>query len=412
MRVLFIWELGSGLGHIAREVPIALELRRRGHEVLFVVRNLAAARAALGQHGIDFLQAPLPLLTRRVAQSPRQFRSYADILAAAGFAEPRALTDWIAGWKHTLALLRPQVVVCDYSPAAQLAAQLGGYPVVQVGTGFELPPVARLLPDTSPSGATPMAHLEQREQRVLHGIAAACVAAGHAPIQRVAQIYATDAPLLATLPEVDCFGPRTSGGARYVGPLYAQTLGRAMDWPGGGGRRRVFAYLRGEYMRGRTALEAALSSLQRSGAAVIACVPDADEELVARYSGAAMQVSVQPVTLAPLLQDADLVISNAGAGLLAQALLAGVPLLLLPWFLEQKLNALAVTRSGAAAWISSRKIAQQFDDMLARMLESEQYRQAARRIAHRHRGLTPERTALDIAAIIESLGRGQRRQDT
>ena len=371
------------------------------------MRNLATGQFILAQHGVTFLQAPLPLSFRRPPKSPRQYRSYADTLAAAGLAEPAALSDWLAGWKQTLAMVRPQVVVCDYSPVAQLAAKLGGIAVVQIGTGFELPTVvAGRLPDLSPSGATPDIHLEQREQRVLRSIAKACLFTGYEPIRRVADLYATDAPLLATLPEVDCFGPRPKGqggqGARYVGPLYAEDIGRVMAWPRGG--RRVFAYLRGGYMRGREPLTAVLDALQRSGAAVISSVHDADEELLARYSSDTMQVSAEPVKLEPLLADADLIVSYAGAGLLSQALLAGVPLLLLPYFREQELNALAVERHGAAEWIRNRHVTQRFEELLARMLDNQQYKKAARAIAHRHRGKTPARTALGIADIIEQLG--------
>ena len=40
-RVLCAWELGSGLGHIGRIVPIARELRALGHEVVMVLRDSA-----------------------------------------------------------------------------------------------------------------------------------------------------------------------------------------------------------------------------------------------------------------------------------------------------------------------------------------------------------------------------------
>ena len=412
MRVLFVWEFGGGLGHIAREVPIALELRRRGHEVLFAVRNLEIGQLILAPPGIDFVQAPQPQLRRRASLLPRHYRSYADVLAAAGFAEAPALSDWLLAWKHTLALISPQVVVCDFSPAAQLAAKLGGYPVVQIGTGFELPPAGgRFLPDISPSGRTPAAHLQAREVRVMRAIRIACAAAGYAPPRRLAELYATDAPLLATLPEVDCFGPRAGKhAARYVGPLFAEELGVERHWHAGPGRsKRVFAYLRAEYLRGPEVLEAVLASLQASGAEVIACVPDAGAALAARYSSGAMQVSLDPVQLKPLLKDTDLVVSNAGVGLLAQALLAGVPLLLLPHYLEQKLNADAVARSGVAAWIPGRMVRQLFNEVLLQVLGRREYGQNARAIARRNRALAPGRTALGIADIIERLGRARRR---
>ena len=122
-----------------------------------------------------------------------------------------------------------------------------------------------------------------------------------------------------------------------------------------------------------------------------------------------MQVSREPVRLGPLLKDADLVVSNAGAGLCAQSLLAGVPLLLLPHFMEQYLNARAVARSGAAAWIHGRKVQQQFGEVLLQVLDDPSYARCAQAIACARRAYAPGRTARTVADIIERLGRGGRK---
>ena len=51
-RYLFAWELGGDYGHLARLLPVALELRARGHEVVFAVRDLMGAEKLLTPHGI------------------------------------------------------------------------------------------------------------------------------------------------------------------------------------------------------------------------------------------------------------------------------------------------------------------------------------------------------------------------
>ena len=38
-RIHFAWELGNGLGHVARLKPLAVELARRGHEVSMSLRE-------------------------------------------------------------------------------------------------------------------------------------------------------------------------------------------------------------------------------------------------------------------------------------------------------------------------------------------------------------------------------------
>ena len=38
--VLVAWELGGGMGHVARLLPVARELAAQGHRAIFVVKNL------------------------------------------------------------------------------------------------------------------------------------------------------------------------------------------------------------------------------------------------------------------------------------------------------------------------------------------------------------------------------------
>jgi len=58
-RFLFVWELGSDYGHLARLLPVAVALRERGHGVDFVVRDLMGAEKLIAPLGMRVFQAPL-----------------------------------------------------------------------------------------------------------------------------------------------------------------------------------------------------------------------------------------------------------------------------------------------------------------------------------------------------------------
>lgn len=47
-RILIAWELGADYGHISTFLPIALEMKRRGHEPILVLRDLCGAEKILG----------------------------------------------------------------------------------------------------------------------------------------------------------------------------------------------------------------------------------------------------------------------------------------------------------------------------------------------------------------------------
>src|SRR3989442_1668838 len=86
-RVLCVWELGSGYGHLGRLLPVALELRERGHDVAFALRELTHSEAFLGKHGFDLMQAPVWMGERRGGDFPI---NYAEMLGNFGYLYPRA----------------------------------------------------------------------------------------------------------------------------------------------------------------------------------------------------------------------------------------------------------------------------------------------------------------------------------
>jgi hypothetical protein len=67
MKVFYAWEIGEDLGHITQFLALALELRRRGHDVITALRELPRAENIIGRHGVTMLQALLDPPNRRSA---------------------------------------------------------------------------------------------------------------------------------------------------------------------------------------------------------------------------------------------------------------------------------------------------------------------------------------------------------
>src|SRR5207244_9186520 len=87
-RLLCVWELGTGYGHLGRLLPVALELRQRGHEVVFALRDLTYAEAFLGRRGFRLLQSPVWMGEGRGGDSPL---NYAELLGNFGFLDEAGL---------------------------------------------------------------------------------------------------------------------------------------------------------------------------------------------------------------------------------------------------------------------------------------------------------------------------------
>lgn len=388
------WELGGGLGHAGRLKSIALPLRARGHRVSFVLRDLVLTRRLLQGLDIPTLQAPVWL--HRTAGLPPDQASLAEILLACGYLDADALAGLCEGWRALFQQGRPDLVIADYAPTALLAARSLGLPCAAVGPGFTMPPAGEPLPPLRGWEAPQPARLRATEARLLDSANSVLAAYGAAPLARGADLLLGDHPLLCTWPELDHFG--RSGGGPWLGPNLPQPAAGQVHWPQGEGRR-VFAYLR----RGVPESAEVLGALVRQGCRVLCYMPDVAGGAPAPVDSPLIHYAPAPVALPEALAGCELVVSHAGEALVAQALLAGRPLLMLPHAAESFLMARRVVQLGAGINAMGLPRPRDWDAMAAALLERPAYGEAAAAFARRHADFDPARQAEALADRFEAM---------
>lgn len=370
-KILFAWEFGANLGHLTRDLPLARACRDAGHEVLFAASDLRTAAALLYAERFRLLQAPL---LRPIAKRPAHPVNYADMLLHAGYDDGAALAGALGGWRSLMELVRPALVVYNHAPTALLAARMAQCPVLLVGTGFEIPPATAPLPSFRPWQAIPEPLLHGAEAKALAQVNPHLARCGQTPLAKLSDLFPQSQVQLTTFAELDPFGPRPH--ADYIGPVHALPGMPAVAWQ----RRtaqRVFAYLR----PGVPGCENLLAALQALDAEVICAVPGLPPEWQARHGR--LRFLSHPVDLAALLPQADLAITY-GAGTIATALLAGVPVLLVPQVVEQYLAGLPLERTGAGRMLHAQRTTEQCAALLHELLTDARYREAARCFAQEH----------------------------
>lgn len=388
------WELGGGLGHAGRLKSIALPLRARGHRVSFVLRDLVLTRRLLQGLDIPTLQAPVWL--HRTAGLPPDQASLAEILLACGYLDADALAGLCEGWRALFVQGRPDLVIADYAPTAVLAARSLGLPSAALGSGFNMPPAGEPLPPLRGWEAPQTARLRATEARLLDGANSVLAAHGAAPLSCAAGLLLGEHPFLCTWPELDHYG--RSGGGPWLGPnLPPPATGRAGFPPGEG--PRVFAYLR------RAVPESAevLQALVRQGCRVLCYMPDVAGGAPAPVDSRQVTYAPAPVALPDALAQCELVVSHAGEALVAQALLAGRPLLMLPHAAESFLMARRVAQMGAGINAMATPRPRDWDGMLAHLLGEPAWAEAAAGFARRHAGYDPGQQAEALADRFEAL---------
>lgn len=394
-RILFAWELGANLGHLSRDVPVAQKLREAGHQVCFAVRDTRVAAEVLPPHRFRFLQAPLCVGRTRLAQPPA---NYAEMLVAEGWCDRKALLGHISAWCELLTMGAFDAVAADHAPGALVAAHITRRVAVPFGNGFEIPPDSEPMPSIRPWKDLSRERLLASERRVLTDINAVVAHFGAQPYRRLAEIFASS-PIFATFEELDHYGPRD--GASYVGSIHGLSHAPQVLWPAGDGPR-VVAYLRSHHQ----ATADVVAALATSDVRALCVVPEAEEVFKAQYSSPTLSVFDHPVALDSLLGEADAMIGYASVGTVTEALLKGVPLLMIPATVEQYLCAKRVEAIGAGMVIDDACERERIREDLATLLAEASYKASANAFAARHSATSARQAAATAAQlIIERLDR-------
>jgi len=391
-RVLVIWEMGGGLGHLMRIRPIARQLADRGHDVTVGSRAWAGDHAERWFSGMTCLTTP-PTTTpdgERVT-----FHSMPSILKAVGWADTDELAGQVDRWRAFLAEQRPDVIVLDYAPTALLAGQSLGVPIVTMSTGFTCPPDLDPMPAFGLVDDDAIKQACRDDERaVLAAVNHVLERAGQRALKHLSELFArVTRNFMTTWPELDHYGARPN--AEYIGN-WPGTAGRRENWPQGTGPRLV-GYLQPFKNRG-----AIIEMLNRSKMPCLIYMGGADPEKIAKVAKANVKATAEPFDLPAASKQAELAIIHAGQGSTTGMLLAGLPMLLLPRHAEQYMIARRVVEYGAGLMASPQSMPQ-ITQALQQLLVDPKYEQAAQRFAAEHADFDPDETIRFVSESIHQL---------
>lgn len=396
-RFLLCWEFGGGLGHAGRLKPLAEGLMQAGHTVDLALREIVHTRALLQDLGARVLQAPL--WTHQTVGLPHPTVSLAEILIGNGYLRADTLDALVAGWRSLMNLTRPDVIVADYAPTATLAARILGIPVATVGLGFYLPPEATPIPPFRIWEPITPGRVAYADRTVRETVNQVLRDQGARPVTHLAEILRGDLPLLCTWPEMDHYQRGAlPAGQRYHGPNFLPSWGETPVWPEGQGPQ-VFAYLRTTHPDHAALLQA----LADAGCRTLCYMPEVAAGKPPPVVSPHIRYSAGPVHLGQALPACKLVICHGGEATLAQALLHGVPLMLLPTQAEQFLMSQRMEDAGVAINVAARPRPSAFGPMLDVLLKQPGHAAQARALAQRHAGFSHAAQTRELVTAVTSL---------
>jgi hypothetical protein len=363
---VYAWELGGGLGHVSIFRPLAQALQEQGHRVVSVVQSVAAAKSV----GLsEVLEIP-----KRFAY-PQRSMGHAGILQTnAGFHDASNLLSTVNNWLAIFRSTGANMVLCDYAPAARLAARIAKLPTVALDTGFFTPPLGQPLPLFR--GQTPeLLGLRAQEKAVMDcandvlkhfkaPLLTDCAELLHTEHQLFAHHGALDAynrpdktgfvgPFISIPAPADAAVPTPLGPAASSQAASTQTApaqqSASLNAPIATPPRSAFAYLTAQFPLTVGCMQALLDA----GIALTAYIANAkaDPKVQALADAGHMTLLAEPADMHSILPSIDMVVCHAGVGTINQALAYGKPLLLVPTFAEQAFNAQRVCAHGLGSMV-------------------------------------------------------------
>lgn len=391
--ILFTWEIGEGSGHIAPYIELIRQLEQDGHQVFFAARQLYHVFRLFKDTRVTFLQSPTLTSPSATLQNPVD--SYAKILNNSGYYHPDSITGMIIAWKNLYNLVKPDLIIFDYSPTAMLAARSYPAKTLHMGSGFFCPA------DTSPIvGLNELQCLPQDQEELrrfeaflLNNINLALANTGIPPLGKLGDMHLADKRLFFGFHELDHYRNRQDG--QYIG-MFKSPPGALPEWPSGNGPR-IFAYT-----KPFATLPSLLETLNKNKWPTLIYPDGVSQQLIRRFSSPTLKFVNQRLDMQSLGKTADIAICNGNFGTTYEMLMAGIPMLLLPLHAEQHIGSINIERIGAGL-CAKHRAPQGMAIKLQALASDPRFRAAARQFADTHHNFTHDHAMQASLAAIQTL---------
>ncbi|MEM0954688.1 MAG: hypothetical protein AAGI24_11165 [Pseudomonadota bacterium] len=364
--VLLASQWGGGAGHARKLLALADGLVAMGHEPVLALPDLLAARHVERRRGHTILQAPV---SRARVLKRQPTRSFADIMAQQGFADPAVLHPVADAWDSLLQRLQPDVVVADYAPILCLAAR-DRFPLLCVGVPFCLPPGSM----ANFPALNSEARASMEESSLLLHANQWLKSQDREPLAALPAIHPDDASFCFGLSMLD---PYRDQPRRRLPQPYREVTDMPLPRPEPRERLPVFAYLSARHKPAVTLLLA----LAKKGVLVEASLRDFNRTVARRLAGAGVIVHEGLANLREAMLRNSIYIHHGSEGAAVDGLYCGRPQLCVPMDLEKQLISRALREQGVARVVQSKDPLEESLETTLALAEDEEVHQRAQSLS-------------------------------
>lgn len=274
--------MGKATGHVTQLVDLARAFQRRGWDVRFALRNPDALWTLAPELAAGVLPAPFHQPTAEETLSGPTPLLYFDELLGCGWETEAQLTRLVQGWQAIFDATAPTVLVSQAAPTALLAARGRDILTVNLGRGYDVPPLNTPMWPLAYWKSVTLADRQAREDVAVASVNALLRQQGLAPVPDFATVLRADLSLRCDFAELSHYPPDYHPEPdAHLGPFYRLDQGEEVHWLAGF-RYRVLVYLQG-YMPGTLPTLLALHRLPTDHDVVFVC-PGMPPHIIARLT--------------------------------------------------------------------------------------------------------------------------------
>ncbi|MFT7561433.1 MAG: hypothetical protein ACI93R_003360 [Flavobacteriales bacterium] len=342
---LFIWELGSGFGHISQLLYLANSLASTNNKISFIVSPVTKLDYSKKPYSdYSFFTSPLiPIALHKYHRPPE---SYAEILYLCGYHNTTEIEHSVKHWSDLFTQIQPDTVIFDTSPTALIASRAFTFERIIVGNGFVSPPSITPLPtfNYAPSLDQQVTQHESAdiERTILGNINAACARLNIPKLNYLYDIYSADKKWILGTAEFDPYS-NFRQDEHYIGhiPMPEKFTHNSIAWQkkpknkskNKSKNKRIIAYLKNQYPMKLDFIQA-LIELEYEANIFISDLPDPS---VLNAMHQKIHITNKPFDLSVSIKDCDIFVCHAGIGAIQESLNCEVPVFCIPLQQEQML---------------------------------------------------------------------------
>ncbi|TWT89257.1 glycosyltransferase [Stieleria varia] len=348
-RILYAWEWGAGVGHIARFAPIAQRLKQDGNQIAVALRSHSHVDSFFPSDQYEIYQAPVT--PDRPPRSIRHPRTLASLSWNLGYCSKERVGSLVKRWIELVHGISPDVIISDFGIGAAIAGAAMQIPQMRLGTGYECPPPQSPLAEIRLAGFPSSVCERDVEDQILNWITTALRESGfHGHSISCFADLIGDQALLSTVGELDHY-ERATPESSYLG-IWDHGDGPPAQWPSNE-LPRVFAYL-----KPHPNVPQLLREITRHGYQVAVASDVLKMQRLIPSDLSTVRLQSQLVSLEQIADDCQFAITNGNHGTTLRLLSYGLPILACPLFIEQQVTSQRIAHLGLGRQASLNSVGQ------------------------------------------------------